>query len=439
LKFKIIFLFILIFTFLWICCKHSTPQPVCPGEPLEAPDYSNVTFTCKTSNFTPGHGPYQYIIIHTIEGSLQTGINTFLSEPKSAHYLIGRDGTIVQMVREADTAWHAGTSPPNPVLNSNSIGIEHEGSASDPNFPTEAMYQASAALVRYLADKYGIPKDRDHILGHQEIKPTKGDPGPYWDWDYYMKLIQASQPQPLYAGVASDHNEPYQYIPKVYQYYKGNDSWVSISVPPLNDLNKEYAVLSLISYQGQLYAGTMSSSHPMGGVGRLYRYDGENRWILVCDNLDNQVSSLAVYKGKLYIGTAWQGGRLYRYDGPNNCVRVVDHVDPGGWSGFRSLYVWEDYLYLGDIGWDIIGRYDGNRFEHLEHLGGSCIYDFDFLNDYLYAGAFEGRLHPRARTVPARPPSGPYLATKFSIIPTISLPWTEITLPVSLSTKETGK
>ena len=62
---------------------------------------------------------------------------------------------------------------------------------------------------------------------------------------------------------------------------------------------------------------------PWQGKEDSYLYDGGNKWTLVCDELDNQVSSLAVYKGKLYIGIAWQGGRLYKYKGPNNCKNVI--------------------------------------------------------------------------------------------------------------------
>jgi len=173
---------------------------------------------------------------------------------------------------------------------------------------------------------------------------------------------------------------------KVYA-YRGGSTWEPIS----GELG--FAVLDIIVYNGALYAGAMSSSSRYESVGRLYRYDGGPNWTLVGDNLDNQVSCLVVYKGKLYIGTSWNGGRLYRYDGPGRCVLVVDHRDPGNWRGFRSAYVWGDYLYLGDISYDIIGRYDGTKFEHIVHLGGSCIYDFVLYSNNLYAGAWYGSLY----------------------------------------------
>jgi len=170
--------------------------------------------------------------------------------------------------------------------------------------------------------------------------------------------------------------------------------WTSSSL----SITQEFAVLSLVEYNGHLYAGTMSSSNPGEGKGRVYRYDGvnvkgEHVWTIVGDNMDNQVSSLVVFKGKLYAGTAWGSGKLYRYDGENNWTVVIDYPD---WDGIRSAYMWNDFLYLGDIAYDKIGRYDGITFEPLVHLGGSCIYDFEIYRDNLYAAAYRGRLYRSA-------------------------------------------
>lgn len=86
------------------------------------------------------------------------------------HYSIrSADGHVDQHVRTKDVGWHAG----NWYVNAKSVGIEHEGFLTDPGaWYTEAMYRASARLVRYLAGRYGIPLDRQHILGHDNV------PGP---------------------------------------------------------------------------------------------------------------------------------------------------------------------------------------------------------------------------------------------------------------------
>lgn len=59
------------------------------------------------------------------------------------------------------------------------------------------MYNSTAKLVRYLAAKYDIPLDRQHIIGHDGVPPTSTagtknmhwDPGTYWDWNRFMALL----------------------------------------------------------------------------------------------------------------------------------------------------------------------------------------------------------------------------------------------------------
>jgi peptidoglycan hydrolase-like protein with peptidoglycan-binding domain len=52
------------------------------------------------------------------------------------------------------------------------------------------MYRSSAALTSALCDRYGIPKDRAHIIGHSEAAGNDHtDPGPYWDWARYMRYV----------------------------------------------------------------------------------------------------------------------------------------------------------------------------------------------------------------------------------------------------------
>lgn len=128
-----------------------------------------------------------HVVLHTIEGSAASARNWF-KNPRarvSAHYIVDFDGSITQAVRDEDVAWHARG------FNRNSIGIEHAGYAAR-NQWTEAQYRASAALVRWLCDRYGIPKDRDHIIGHVEVPGTRHrtDPGPHFDWDLYMRLVR---------------------------------------------------------------------------------------------------------------------------------------------------------------------------------------------------------------------------------------------------------
>lgn len=147
------------------------------------------------------------IIIHVTQGSYSGAISWFQnpSANVSAHYVIrSSDGEITQMVKHKDIAWHAG----NWDYNTRSIGIEHEGYVNDPTWFTDTMYRSSAQLVKWLGQTYGIPMDRSHILGHNEVPgATHTDPGPHWDWSYYMQLIQGP-PKGTEYTVRTDNGLP---------------------------------------------------------------------------------------------------------------------------------------------------------------------------------------------------------------------------------------
>ncbi|MCX2731486.1 N-acetylmuramoyl-L-alanine amidase [Saccharopolyspora sp. NFXS83] len=139
------------------------------------------------------------IVLHNTELSYQATISAFQNPAtgSAAHYVVrSSDGQITQMVPTKDIPWQAGSWD----RNVRSIGIEHEGWAAEGGtWYTEQMYSSSAELVRYLAEKYDIPLDREHILGHDEVtaeSPAKAglehyDPGPFWDWAHYMNLLEA--------------------------------------------------------------------------------------------------------------------------------------------------------------------------------------------------------------------------------------------------------
>ncbi|MGW1161468.1 N-acetylmuramoyl-L-alanine amidase [Streptomyces sp. NPDC002519] len=144
----------------------------------------------------PASQRIRYIVIHDTE-SQWDDVLKLIQDPTdvSWNYTVrSTDGLIAQHVKAKDVAWHAG----NWYVNATSIGIEHEGFLAAPDaWYTEAMYRSSARLVRYLAGKYGIPLDRQHILGHDNVPgPTAStipgmhtDPGPYWDWRHYFELL----------------------------------------------------------------------------------------------------------------------------------------------------------------------------------------------------------------------------------------------------------
>ncbi|MFJ7627337.1 N-acetylmuramoyl-L-alanine amidase [Streptomyces sp. NPDC097595] len=181
----------------------ATPTPECPSglncNFVPAEDPKSGTRNYSLANRPAGGYDIRQIVIHDTEGGYQAALDTFRdpSQGASAHYVIrASDGLVTQMVENKNLAWHAG----NWSLNMHSIGVEHEGYAIKAGkWYTEPQYESSAALVKFLAGKYGIPLDREHIIGHDEVPglldgdvaDMHWDAGPFWDWNHYMALMGA--------------------------------------------------------------------------------------------------------------------------------------------------------------------------------------------------------------------------------------------------------
>ena len=107
----------------------------------------------------------------------------------SSHFVIRRDGTLLQYVPCAMRAWHAGASQwkGRERCNDFSVGIELEGADDVPY--AEPQYETLAKLVRALFDRYGALD----VAGHSDIAPgRKTDPGPYFDWTRFrLSLARA--------------------------------------------------------------------------------------------------------------------------------------------------------------------------------------------------------------------------------------------------------
>lgn len=114
----------------------------------------------------------------------------------SAHFLIRRDGELVQFVPCGQRAWHAGVSAwrGRARCNDYSVGIELEGTDATPY--AKAQYRRLAALLRALRARYPLAE----AVGHSDVAPgRKTDPGPAFDWDALARLAGARR---LPAGSA---------------------------------------------------------------------------------------------------------------------------------------------------------------------------------------------------------------------------------------------
>ena len=104
----------------------------------------------------------------------------------SAHFLIRRDGHLIQFVPCARRAWHAGESTwrGRARCNDFSIGIELEGTDDVPYTPSQ--YAMLGRVVRALRRRYAI----DDVVGHSDIAPgRKTDPGPAFDWPRFRRSL----------------------------------------------------------------------------------------------------------------------------------------------------------------------------------------------------------------------------------------------------------
>ncbi|WP_265560490.1 N-acetylmuramoyl-L-alanine amidase [Streptomyces hygroscopicus] len=155
-----------------------------PGADWMSADRANYTASDR-----PWTYPLEFVVIHVTQTTYTNALGIFQNPRKkvSAHYVVrSADGHIAQCVREHDIAWHAG----NWDYNTRSIGIEHEGWVDRPGYFTSALYEESAKLTAAVCTRYGIPRDRAHIIGHYEVPGTDHtDPGPDWDWAHYMRLV----------------------------------------------------------------------------------------------------------------------------------------------------------------------------------------------------------------------------------------------------------
>ena len=103
----------------------------------------------------------------------------------SSHFLIRRDGALVQFVSCDDRAWHAGASHwrGRDDCNDFSIGIELEGLEGEAF--ADAQYPVLAGLLGSLALRYPIAA----VAGHEHVAPgRKNDPGAGFDWARLRRL-----------------------------------------------------------------------------------------------------------------------------------------------------------------------------------------------------------------------------------------------------------
>ena len=142
-------------------------------------------------NFGPRKGgalPFLIVVHYTAMPNEQAALQR-LSDPAhevSAHYFLNQSGGAVQLVPEAQRAWHAGAGAWSDCrdINSASIGIEL-CNAGDHAFPV-AQIQALKSLLKEVMQRWGVAAQG--VIGHSDMAPgRKQDPGRWFDWQDLAK------------------------------------------------------------------------------------------------------------------------------------------------------------------------------------------------------------------------------------------------------------
>lgn len=153
---------------------------------------------------SPNYGPRKnnispdMIIIHyTGTDSADEAANYYLNKEIdencgkiSPHYMIARDGTVIQFVSEDMRAWHAGKScwKGDRDINSRSIGIELVNPGHEKTYMpfTESQMLSLISLCLNILKRHSVPAE--NILGHSDVAPgRKKDPGELFDWQRLAK------------------------------------------------------------------------------------------------------------------------------------------------------------------------------------------------------------------------------------------------------------
>ncbi len=141
----------------------------------------------------------QLIVLHyTAMKSCNAACRTLCNPDNevSAHYLICKDGHVVQMVEESKRAWHAGagTWQGRGDVNSRSIGIEMSNTGLVPF--SAPLFDSLEALVRGIMTRWDIPASR--VIAHSDFAPgRKIDPGRRFDWQRLARQGLAIWPSDL--------------------------------------------------------------------------------------------------------------------------------------------------------------------------------------------------------------------------------------------------
>lgn len=177
--------------------KHAWPQGWCPqARRIDSPNFgprpadTAITLAVIHSISLPpgiyGGDEIERLFTNRLDWDAHPYFDQIRGAEVSSHFVIRRDGELLQFVSGNDRAWHAGKSSWQGRDNCNdySLGIELEGLEDLPFEPVQ--YQALVTLLQQARQAYPI----DQIAGHEHVAPgRKRDPGRAFEWATLHALL----------------------------------------------------------------------------------------------------------------------------------------------------------------------------------------------------------------------------------------------------------
>ena len=170
----------------WLDGARRVPSPNCDQRPADQAPRLIVVHAISLPPGEFGGDGVERLFTNALDPTAHPYYREIQSLLVSAHFLIRRDGSLIQFVPCRLRAWHAGASNWRGIecCNDFSIGIELEG--CDEQVFEPPQYEALARLVALLRRNYPI----EDIVGHADISPgRKSDPGPHFDWPLLDRLL----------------------------------------------------------------------------------------------------------------------------------------------------------------------------------------------------------------------------------------------------------
>ena len=174
----------------WLRRARAVPSPNCGPRPAPTQVDLVVLHSISLPPGEYGGDAIEQLFTNRLDGSAHPYFESIRGLAVSAHFLIRRDGELVQFVSCDERAWHAGESRWRGRENCNdfSIGVELEGLEGEPF--DDAQYPVLAALLGSAALRYPIAA----VAGHEHIAPgRKNDPGPGFDWPRLRRLAPSAK------------------------------------------------------------------------------------------------------------------------------------------------------------------------------------------------------------------------------------------------------